>query len=184
MVSTRSVASENTRTFTSAMKLVPLVGWVCHFALLSLSLSVCLSGWQMTVGRGGHRGTAGLPVKLHLLPLRGESPPPAVFQDRRTAVTPKTPATRRGLSHKTSKASAAMKTQARRALSIFTALLLSDCCAAATASTLFIHFSCCAVADPKCAIYSAADMSKRLSYCIMLHITELSVEKFYDMEIC
>ncbi|KAG7214458.1 hypothetical protein INR49_026889 [Caranx melampygus] len=39
-----SVASENTRTFKSVMKLVPL----------------------MTAG--GHRGTAGLPVKLHLLP--------------------------------------------------------------------------------------------------------------------
>lgn len=144
---------------------------------LSISLSVCLSGWQMTAG-----ATGGLlaPGEAPFAALRGESPPPAVFQDRRTAVTAKTPATRRGLSHKTSKASAAMKTQVRGALSIFTALLLSDCSPPPlhAASMLFIHFSCCTVGDPKCAIYSAADVSKRLSYHIMPHITELSVKSF------
>lgn len=125
---------------------------------LSISLSVCLSGWEMTAG-----ATEGslAPGEAPFAALRGESPPPAVFQDRHTAVTAETPATRRGLSHKTSKASAAMKTQVRGALSIFTAPLLSDCSPPPlhTASTLFIHFSCCTVGDPKCAIYSAADMS-------------------------
>lgn len=140
---------------------------------LCISLSVCLSRWQMTAG-----ATVGPPApsEAPFAVLRGESPPPAIFQDRHAAVTSKTLAKRRGLSHKTSKASAAMKTQVRGALSVSTSLLLSDCSPPPlhTASTLFIHFSCCAVGDPKCTIYSAADVTK------CLHIPELSVQKFYD----
>lgn len=69
-----------------------------------------------------------------------------------------------------------MKTQARGALSIFTALLLSDCGPPPllAASTLFIHFSCLTVGHLKRAIYSALDVSKCLSYHVMPRIPEPS----------
>lgn len=184
-LSSQSLAFENIRVFKTVMK--PSLWWigshwrVCHLAWLTLpSLSPSLSACQESRWQRGPPGDRWLPVKLHLLPSMENPPQPAVFQDRHTAVTAKTSATRRGLSHKTSKASAAMKTQARGALSIFTALLLSDCSPPPlhTASTLFIHFSCRTVGDPKCAIYSAADMSKCLTYRIMPHITELSMKSF------
>lgn len=101
---------------------------VCHLARLTLpSLSPSLSACQDRRWQQGPPGESLAPGEAPFAALRGESPPPAVFQDRRTAVTAQTPATRRGLSHKTSKASAAMKTQVRGALSIFTAPLLGDC---------------------------------------------------------
>lgn len=61
-------------------------------------------------------------------------------------------------------------------MSIFTALLLSDCGPPPllAASTLFIHFSCLAVGDLKRAIYFAADVSKCLSYYVMPRISEPS----------
>lgn len=130
---------------------------------------------------GGPLGDLQLPVKLHLLPLMENPPPPPIPLSETSCISKtaallswkKTLATRRGLPHKTSKASAAMKTQARGALSIFTAPLLSDCGPPPllAASTLFIHFSCLAVGDLKCAIYSAA---KCLSYHVMPRISEPS----------
>lgn len=122
--SSQSLASENIRAFKTVMK--PSLWWigshwrVCHLALadsaLSISLSVCLSGWQMTAGATGEP-PASRWSSICCPPWRiPPPPPPAVFQHCRTAVTAKTPATRRGLSHKTSKASAAMKTQARGGL--------------------------------------------------------------------
>lgn len=90
---------------------------VCHLARMTLpSPSPSLSACQHSRWQRGPPGDHWLPVKLHLLPSVENPPQPAVFQDRRTAVTAKTLATRRGLSHKTSKASAAMKTQVRRGL--------------------------------------------------------------------
>jgi len=166
--------------FSDSDEASPLVVWVILVCLsLSLAdspLSVWLSGCQMTAG--ATRGPP-VPTEAPFAVLCGDSPPTAVFQDHHTAVTANSPATRRGLSHKTSKASLQWK-QVRGALSISRAPLLSDSSLQPlhTACTLFIHFSCCAVGDPNCAIHSADDMSKCLSYRIMLHITELSVKSF------
>lgn len=65
----------------------------------------------------GAAGGSLAPSEAPFATLHGEHPPthartpPAVFQERGSAVMAKTTATRRGLSHKTSNTSAAMKTQ-------------------------------------------------------------------------
>lgn len=119
----------------------PLVDWLTLACLLSLSpadsppsasLCLCLSGWQMTAGvhSGGVRGGPPAPGEAPFaapprLPLHHQlyfTKPLHGCQEERLWQT------RRGLPHKTSKASAAAKTQAGGrggwwgGLSIFAAL--------------------------------------------------------------
>lgn len=167
----------------------PSLWWIGSVVWLSLSpadspplyLALCLPV-RMADDSGSHRGNRWLPVKLHLLPSVENPPHQLYFKTIACTVTAKTLATRRGLSHKTSKASAAMKHKWGGALSIFTALPLSDCSPPPlhTASALFIHFSRRTVGDPKCAIIlpltrPMSDLPHNAAH------NKAPREKFYDM---
>lgn len=183
----------------------PLVDWLTLACLLSLSpadsppsasLCLCLSGWQMTAGvhSGVCGGGGGGP------PAPGEAPfaaPPRLPLHHQLYFTKPLHGcqeerlwqTRRGLPHKTSKASAAVRTQAGGRggwsgglVNLCGSLFQSGCgpaaAAAATANTQLLRYSfifhACAVCDLKCAIHSAADASQRLSDRISLHSSQLS----------
>lgn len=141
-LSSQSLAFKNIRVFKTVME--RSLWWigthcrVCHLARVTLPSPSSFLFVRIVDDSRVHRGITGSRWSSICCTLWRICPPwPAVFQDHLTAVTVETTATRWCLSHKIS------KTQVRRALSVFTVLLLnySSPLPLHTASPPIIHLS-------------------------------------------